>query len=158
MCFFFCFSCVSSLYSQINFSGSWVLVNKENLSGPEYPNALPNGLIITQKIDSFLIESVGNLKESDEIAKIVLPLNGIMVLISGSTIKRKITKDLDLSNDKRKATIETIFYMPNDYSAIDCKRTETWELSEDGKLLNIYKISEETRRESWKVKGIFERQ
>lgn len=147
----------TALCQQTDFSGTWILVSKQHVSGPEYDNALARQIKVEQSKDSLILEitslgPVGN----DIRRRASYPMNRQHFVYSGQPANRKFDRSLNWSADKKIIMMTTIFYRPENYEEIDFTRIEEWSIS-DGKL-NVQKRSIETRSDNWEVRGFFEKQ
>ena len=143
---------------QTNFSGTWVIREKQHVTGPEYINAMAKQIKVEQAKDSLIIETVTDGGEGKDVtSRQSYALNGKPSFATSTISKRKYTKTLAWSPDKKVLTITTVFSMPENEKETDLTRVETWTLSADGKHLNVDKKSIETRSETWEVKGAFEK-
>ncbi|MBO9570842.1 MAG: hypothetical protein J7497_01320 [Chitinophagaceae bacterium] len=148
----------SITFGQTNFSGIWVLNDKEHIVGPQYANALPTRLTIQQQADSLIIESVNTGVEGKETtSRHAIPMNGQPSTITSLTSKRKYVRSLNWAEDKKVLTITVIFYLPDKPDMVDLTRVETWNLLPDGAHLSIGKKSIEKHSETWEVKGMYNR-
>lgn len=141
--------------AQDNLSGTWTLQNKQHIAGPQYANSLPKQVSIHQQADSLVIEttSIGS-GGKDVTNRQAVPMDGKPVTIDKT---RKLVKSLKWMNNKKGFVLTTIYYRTEDPKAVDFTREEDWQLSQDGKQLNIDKKSIETRSEDWQVKGKYEK-
>jgi len=145
-------------FSQVDFTGSWALISKQHISGPKYGNALPTKMKITQAKDSLIFESTNMGADGKETtSRLSIAMNGMQSVSTSAVSKRKYTRWLAWSEDKKTLILTTIFSMPEKENETDFTRVESWSLSADGKELIINKKSIETRFETWEVKGVFER-
>ena len=152
------FMSAATYSQQTNFSGTWVIKEKQHVTGPEYINAMAKQIKVEQAKDSLIIETVTDGGEGKDVtSRQSYALNGKPSFATSATSKRKYTKTLAWSPDKKVLTITTIFSMPENEEETDLTRVETWTLSADGKHLNVDKKSIETRSETWEVKGAFEK-
>ncbi len=148
-----------TVLGQTNFSGTWTLQHKQLITGPQYANALPKQLTMRQETDSLIIESVSiGAGGNDATNRQAIALNGQSTTTTNATTNRKLTRSLKWTNDKKAMVLTTVFYRPDNPTEIDFSREETWNLSPDGKQLNIDKRSVETRSETWQVKGTYNKQ
>jgi hypothetical protein len=156
--FFLCFFLLSnlSLLAQSNYSGRWTNATKEHIIGPEYANALPDTMIVTQSKDSLIlvVVFVDNDQQITRSSQSIA-LNGKASSNTGKTSKRTYTRSLIWGADKKTLTITTVISMPENDKETDFTRVETWVIT-DGKL-QVYKKSIETSSESWEVKGVYEK-
>lgn len=147
----------TAVTAQTNFSGTWVQKNKEFISGPKYANAVPEQVKLTPKKDSIAFEVISIAQNnSTDTAHYTLATNGgLFSDISKS--KRKYTKKLQLSADKKTMTVTSIYKSAENDTEVEITRTETWSLSADGKQLTLNRKSDETKSESWEAKGTYEK-
>lgn len=148
----------ATVFAQNNVSGTWTLQSKQHVLGPQYANALPKQINISQQADSLIIETInigGN--GQDVSSRQAVAMDGKPATTTGATSKRKLVKSLKWNADKKGLVLTIVFYVPDNPSEVDFTRVETWSLSPDGKQLNIQKRSVETRSETWEVKGMYER-
>lgn len=145
-------------FAQTNVTGTWTLQSKEHIAGPEYANALPKQITISQQADSLVIESINIGNEGQDVSsRQAVAMNGQPVTTTSATSKRKYIKSLQWSPDKKGLVLTSIIYLPDNPNVVDLTRVETWSLSPDGKQLNINKKSIETRSESWEDKGVYDK-
>jgi len=143
-------------FAQTNFSGTWSISDKQMITGPEYINALPKLLKIEQARDSVSIEYTYDTTDgADQVSKHTYAIDGKEMTRTGKTSKRKTVMKLQWSADKSALVITTVFYIPENPAQVDFTRIETWSIK-DGHLV-IDERSEETRSETWQVKGIFDK-
>ena len=144
----------ASVIAQAEFSGTWVLNEKQHISGPVYLNAMQTKMKVQQSKDSIFIEYTNASADGkDAVSTQSLALDGKAITRIGATSKRKYIRKLEWSADKNQMIMTTVFYVPENDNEIDFTRIETWSIS-DGKLM-VHKKSIETRSETWEVKGTF---
>lgn len=141
--------------AQDNLSGTWMLQNRQHIAGPQYANSLPKQVVILQQADSLIIETINiDGGGKDVTNRQAVPMDGKPVTINKT---RKLVKSLKWANDKKGFVLTTVYYRTDDPSAVDFTREESWNLSKNGKQLNIDKKSIETKSEDWQVKGTYEK-
>jgi dipeptidyl aminopeptidase/acylaminoacyl peptidase len=148
----------TAVCAQTNFIGTWDIKEKQMVTGPQYANALPKQIKVSQTADSLFIEStsIGNGGQ-DYISRQSFAMNGKESERTNTSSKRKYVSGLQWSPDKSTLIFTTVFYVPENENTVDFTRIETWTLAANGQL-NIDKKSIETRSETWEIKGIFEKQ
>jgi|GEM_PF-1245050 len=147
----------TAAFAQSDLAGTWALQNKQQVSGPDYANALPKQITINKQADSLIIESVNIGAEGKDVTnKQALAINGKSV-IGLSPSQRRLIRSLKWTDDKKGLILTSIYYRLDNPTEIDFTRIEILSLSTDGKQLNIDKKSEETQSETWQVKGVYAR-
>lgn len=144
--------------AQDQFTGTWKLKEKQNVSGPDYMNALPNAITIQPAKDSLVIETVstdGDNKETT--SRIATALNGSAVTYTSPTSGRKVARSLQWSNDKKTLTITSNISKEGDDNEIEITRVDVYTMDAQGNL-NLQRKSIETVYESWEAKGVFVKQ
>jgi hypothetical protein len=142
------------LQAQANYTGKWTLATKEHVIGPEYANALPDTIIVTQSKDSLILVTVFiDIDQQITRGRLSIALNGNFSSHTGKTSMRKYTSSLSWGPDKKTLTITTVISMPENDKETDFTRVERWDIT-DGKL-QVYKKSIETTSDSWEVKGVY---
>jgi hypothetical protein len=148
----------ANVIAQNNVSGTWALQSKQHVTGPQYVNALPKQMTITQQADTLIIESINIGSDGQDVSsRQTVAMDGKPATIISSKTKIKYVKSLKWNADKKGLVLTTVFYVDDNPSEVDFTRVETWSLSPDGKQLNIQKRSVETRSETWEVKGLYEK-
>lgn len=146
----------TAITAQTNFSGTWKQKNKEFISGQQYANAVPEQVKLTPKKDSISFEVISIAQNGFDTVHYTLATNG--GLLSDITKnKRKYTKKLGLSADKKTITIESVYKAPGSDTEVEFTRAETFSLSADGKQLTINRKSNEKEDKSWEAKGTYEK-
>jgi len=146
----------SFTFSQTNFSGIWVLKTKQQLTGPEYLNALPTKIIVTQQKDSIVIESTTIGPDGTEATiKQVIAIDGKPYYSTTQSSRRKYVRTFQWVKSNNSFLIKTVYYLPDNDNEIDFTRLDTWLLKE-GELM-IDRRSVETNSETWETVGIFKR-
>lgn len=146
----------TAVTAQTNFSGTWAQKNKEFISGPQYANAVPEQIKLTPKKDSLTFEVI-NVAQNNSFDTTYYTLSTKGGTFSGiSKNKRKYTKKLTLSADKKTIIIVSVYKTPESDTEVEYTRTETFSLSDDGKL-TINRKSDEKGDKSWEAKGTYEK-
>lgn len=149
----------SMSFAQVNFSGTWIMKEKQHIQGPEYDNALPNHFKVDQQKDSLCIEVSSIGKEGGYVMnRLAVAMNGHSTETISPSSKRRIVRNISWSADKKSLKLTAIFYMPEDGTKVDFTRIEIWMLSADEHQIKVNKKSIETRSETWEVDGTFEKQ
>lgn len=149
----------ATAFGQNNLWGTWVLQSKQHVSGPEYVNALARQITLRQEADSLIIQMINIDGNGQEISsRQTVAMNGQPVTTVSTKSNRKLVKSLNWSSNKKDLIITTVFYVPDNPGEVDFTRVETLSLSPDGRQLNIYKKSVETRSENWEVKGVYDKE
>jgi hypothetical protein len=144
-------------FSQSNFSGTWLLKTKQQVSGPEYINALPKKITIDQQKDSIVIETVSPGPIGNDItSKQIIATDSKPFSSVGLTSKRKFTRTFQWDKAGSSFMIKTIFYTQGDENEIDFTRVETWQLKDNTLLIDRKSI--ETRSDTWETIGTFSKQ
>jgi len=145
-----------SLFAQVNFTGTWVLMDMQAVFGPSYKNALPKQVKIDHQKDSLFIEmiNVGN-DGKDLTSHSAMALDGKAFSSFVPSTKRHYVRNLEWSGDKKSLIITTAYYLPESDNEIDFTRIDTWSFLPDIKQLSIDRKSVETRGESWETNGTF---
>lgn len=132
-------------FAQADFSGTWVLKNKEYVNGPQYGNALAEEVVVKQT------------KDSVTVGKTSVSMNGKGTTVMNKESNRKSVKSIAWSKDKKTATFTTAIYAEGNEKEIELTRIDTWTLSPDGRQLMVNRKSVETKSENWEVKGTYEK-
>ncbi len=137
----------------------WIQQSKEHVTGPEYGNAVQTQMTVLQNKDSVVINSLNPGADGKDVAgHVSFAINGKPSSISNPTSKRKYTRSLAWSADKKSLITTIVFSMPDNENEVDFTRIETWTLSPDGKQLRLNKKSVETRSETWELNAVFVKQ
>jgi len=140
---------------QANFSGSWSLKQKEYISGPQYVNALPDKLVISQEKDSLIFHTIYRDEDGSESGiRHSIPMNGKAISNFSTSLERKFTRRLQWSEDKNELTITTQISLAGNENEVDLTRVETWKFYGGQLLVEIKSL--ETTSENWEAKGLFE--
>lgn len=141
-----------------DFSGVWMIKERQMINGPEYSNALPKLITVIQNKDSLVIETINDgVDGQDVLTRQTLAMNEKQWFIRNDQNKRKYGSNLKWSADKKTLIITTVIYVPENDRDVDLTRIENWTFSSTGQL-NINKKSIETRSENWEVRGIYDKQ
>lgn len=134
-----------SAKAQTNFSGTWKLKETEYVTGPHYSNAMAEQLKVTQKADSLILES-GTSRSA-------IAFNGDPTISTSASTKRKSTRSLAWSADKKSLVMTTAISLPDNPNEVDLTRVDTWTMEKG--TLTINRKSIETRSETWEAKGTY---
>lgn len=144
-------------FAQTNFSGAWILKDKEYIDGPQYQNAFVEQFAINQDKDSVIIESAAKGQDGSDIkTRAAIALNGKICPATSVTTGRKMERSAKWSDDKKNLIITTAIYQEGSSSEIELTRVDTYSLSNN--QLTIHRKSIETISDDWEARGIYEKQ
>lgn len=144
-------------FAQGNFSGTWILKEKEALNGQLFANALPTQATYKITVDSLIVESETPGSDGKDVhSRQAFAQNGKPFSFISKSMKRKVTRILEWTADKSGLTLTTVYSLPENETEEDFRRIEKLTLSANGQLICI-RTSQETRYDSWEVKGTFDK-
>ena len=154
----FLFAAMPAPSARADFSGSWVLKERNSLSGNSYANGIPNEIIFVQKADSAFISTIGlNQTGGYDTTILHLGMDGLPSKTLTPTNKIRSTNMEWQENQQSFIQIDNYYLEGNDKP--DHKSTITWSISDKGNILTIVKLDENfINGETWSMKGIYDLQ
>jgi thioredoxin-related protein len=147
--------CFGQLFAQNeNISGTWVLKERQIVSGPDYANGIPKQILIAVSRDSLSLSRTYVGTSKDETVAESLALDG-----SPNEVLRTISKRKSLfkkGNDPNSFSIEVSFRGIKTGERTNADYVENWTLSPSGKELTIEKYANEADGNNWSMKGLYE--
>jgi len=145
--------------AQTTFSGKWTLKQRASLAGPDYANAAPKALTVSETKDSITIEREnidGNgqkSKTSETVSKDGNP--NIITTFS----KRQKTITIAYSKSEKTFKESANLSQPTDKNKADYSYSENWSVSDDGKQLIVIKNFESSKNtfDKWSIKAEYEK-
>ena len=135
----FCMMTASALLAQADFSGTWAFNESKSNFGESQFRFAASLMVITQDAGNLNVESTLQGRDSGEInisARYTLDGKESENLMFNSTRKSTVT----WSEDKSSLTIASTMKFDMQGETREMKSTETWKLSEGGKLLLIESV------------------
>lgn len=155
MMMFTCLLFATALWAQkSDFSGSWMFVSQESISGRLYANGSPNQITLRQNDHSIQIEKKTAGNGSDITVAETLPFDGKPVQTTTSSKKKKII--LLKWGDDGKSFTESADIYGDDGGKVAFKYTDAYSLI-DGKLVLIRKVENTSNGESWQSRAIYQK-
>lgn len=142
--------------AQSNFSGKWIFVNQESVSGTLYGNGSPVSFVVKQDANSITIErtSMGADKNNIVVTETIL-FGGKPTETKASDGSPK-TLSATWSADKKSFVLESIIYNASDKSKQQRKIIDTWTM-DNGRLLLQRKSENFANAEVWESKAWYEK-
>ena len=148
---------VVQVIAQQGINGTYVLQQKEMVSGTEYLNAIAKQITITKTKDSLIIERITPGGGGNDVAsREALSLDGKNLVRTTSTNRRR-TSLLTVDKAGKLLKLITIISYPEKPDEAEYKNTEEWAFGDDG-TLTIVKTSDATATDDWTIRAVFKKQ
>jgi thioredoxin-related protein len=142
------------LAQNANISGTWVLKERQIISGPDYANGIPKQILIAVSRDSLSLSSTYVGTSKDEIVAESLALDGSPTEILRTVSKRKSL--LKKGDDTNAFSIEVSFRSIKTGERTNSDYVENWKLSASGKELTVEKYANGADGSNWSIEGVYE--
>lgn len=142
------------LAQNANISGTWVLKERQIISGPDYANGIPKQILIAVSRDSLSLSRTYVGTSKDEIVAESLALDGSPTEILRTVSKRK--SFLKKGDDTNTFSIEVSFRSIKTGERTNADYVENWKLSASGKELTIEKYANGADGSNWSIEGVYE--
>ncbi|NCI51334.1 hypothetical protein GWC95_15505 [Sediminibacterium roseum] len=151
-----CFVVFSAFAQKADFTGNWVFVEQESISGNLYSNGSPKQINISQTATVVNLDKITmGANNTDFTVSEKLTKDGRAVELTTAS-KRKKTITTTWSNDGNSFVCFTTISSPDDAGKLERKVTDTYSL-EYGSLILQRKDENLTNGEVWESKAVYER-
>ena len=142
--------------NEISFTGTWDLVDQQNISGNLYSNGVPKQMVIIQRSDSIIIKRLSTDQSGDDIIAIdSISFEG-RPFETISISKRKKFVSANWNNKKDELTVTGKFYNLTDLTRLEYIITDTWAL--EGGSLSMVRVNKNLiNDEEWESRSIYEK-
>jgi hypothetical protein len=121
---------------KVDFSGTWTMNAEKSATGEDAPRRVAAKMTVVQKGDSLSVERTFRRNTGEETSSIEKLMMDGKECVS-TIMDRPRTSTATWSEDGKNLTIASKSVFERDGNKIEMSSTETWKLSEDGKILTV---------------------